>query len=161
MSAPTSQEAGALALIATASDPDKIRRIADKARGISELVERAALRRIIELESRGEVGTVEHDCWSMILAVEAIRRQVRGKKSPMNRLRPKIAREGEVAALEYLARNRSDGFQEVLEYGMPELTAEAIVIRHGSPTFSETAVRMARKRLEEAGLDSDAVSIGN
>jgi hypothetical protein len=91
----------------------------------------------------------------MILAVEEIRRQVRGRKSPMNRLRPKIEREGERAALEYLALHESDGFREVLEYGLPELSAEAIVIRHGEPTFSAKALRSARERLENAGFDPD------
>ena len=76
----------------------------------------------------------------------------------MNRLRPKIEREGPTAALEYLALNKSEGFSEVLDYGLPELTAEAIVIRHGEPTFSAKAISEARMRLVDAGFDPDVVS---
>ena len=153
-----SDEQRALDYIASCSDPDKIRSIARKAHGKSDHVEKAALRRIVEIESKGTSGTVEFDCWKMILAVEEIRRQVRGRRSPMNRLRPKIAREGERAALEYLALHESDGFKEVLAYGMPELSAEAIVIRHGAPAFSDKAIASARARLEDAGFDPDTIS---
>lgn len=76
----------------------------------------------------------------------------------MNRLRPKIERGGPIASLEYLALKKSDGFTEVIEYGLPELTAEAIVIRHGEPTFSARAVATARQHLLEAGYDPDDVS---
>lgn len=155
---PSPQEVQALAVIAASDDADKVRGIARNARGKSALVERAALRRMVVLQSKGEQGTVEYDCWGMILAVEEIRRQIRGRKSPMNRLRPKIEREGERAALEYLALHESDGFTEVLEYGVPELSAEAIVIRHGEPTFSAKAVASARARLESAGYDPDRVA---
>ena len=151
-------EQRALEYIASCSDVEKVRSIARKAHGKSDVVEQAALRRVIVLESKGTPGTVEYDCWQMILAVEEIRRQVRGRKSPMNRLRPKIEREGERAALEYLALHESDGFREVLEYGVPELSAEAIVIRHGEPTFSAKAIRSARERLERAGYDPDKVA---
>ena len=73
----------------------------------------------------------------------------------MNRLRPKIQREGERAALEYLALHESEGFSEVIDYGMPEFSAEAIVVRHGVPIFSEDAVAMAKARLRNRGFDPD------
>ena len=151
----SSDETRALALIAALTEVEKVRAISRNARGKSELVELAALRKIATLEAQGEPGTVENDCWRMILAVEEIRRRVRGKRSPMNRLRPKIEREGERAALEYLALNESDGFKEVLQYGVPELSAEVIVIHHGEPTFTSKAVDAARHRLSEAGYDAD------
>lgn len=154
----TFDEQRALSLIAALSDPEAIRSIARKAAGKHPTVERAALRRMVILQSEGEEGSAENDCWKMVLAVEEIRRQIRGRKSPMNRLRPKIEREGEVAALEYLALHESDGFKEVLEYGLPELSAEAIVVRHGHPTFSAKAVDAARLRLARAGYDPDKVA---
>ncbi len=153
-------EKRSLDTIATAVDPKILRSMANNARGKSDLVERAALRRIVELESKGATGSVESDCWTMILAVEEIRRHKRGRQSPMNRLRPKIEKDGEIASLEYLALHESDGFREVLEYGMPELAAEAIVIRHGTPTFSAVAVTKARERLQSVGLDPDAIAQG-
>ena len=129
-----------------------LRKLLDNARGVSGIVEKAAFRRIVALSSSDQSSEVARDCWSMIYAVEELRRLERGRKSPMNRLRPKIAREGEVAALEYLALHKSDGFQEVVDYGCPDLLAEAIVIRHGTPPFSERAVEAAKARLAVAGL---------
>ena len=151
-------EQRALQFIAACEDVEKVRAVGRNARDKSKIVEQAALRRIIALESHGAPGTVERDCWQMIFAVEEIRRQKRGRKSPMNRLRPKIDREGERSALEYLALHESDGFREVLAYGMPELSAEAIVLRHGEPTFSAKAVRAAKERLEREGFDPAKVA---
>ena len=68
-------------------------------------------------------------------------------------MRPKIEREGEKAALAYCAMSETDGFTEVLDYGLPEYTAEAIIL--GYPTeFSDPELqKSAMKRLEEAGID--------
>ena len=154
----TTLEQRALENIASSGDVDLVRRIARNAKGKSLAVEKATVRRIAVLEAKGPDGSVESDCWKMVLTVEEIRRQVRGKKSPMNRLRPKIERDGPVASLEYLALKKNDGFAEVIEYGLPELTAEAIVIRHGEPMFSARAVSTARQHLQHAGYDPDKVS---
>lgn len=151
-------EKAALERISTCNEPDDLRKIANNARSKSPEVERAALRRLAVIQSSNEGDPVAKDCWTMIFAVEEVRRQIRGRKSPMNRLRPKIAREGEIAALEYLACNESEGFSEVLEYGMPEFSAEAIVIRYGEPTFSPTAVNSARERLISRDLDPDELA---
>ena len=151
-------EQEALDRIAHSTKADDLRRIARNARGKSERVEKAALKRIVTIESKGEFGSVAFDCWTMVLAVEEVRRQLRGRKAPMNRLRPKIAREGERAALEYLALHESEGFREVLEYDMPEYAAESIVVRHGQPTFSDKAILKARQRLTNAGFDPDELA---
>lgn len=151
----TPQELKALERIGLSTSQDDLRKIAKNALGKSPVVEQAALRRLVAIQVDGKLDAVSRDCWVMVLAVEAVRHQVRGRKAPMNRLRPKIANEGERAALEYLALHESDGFSEVLEYGMPEYSAEAIVIRHGEPTFSAKAIRAARTRLEKTGLDPD------
>ena len=101
-------------------------------------------------------GTPQHDCWVMINTVEELRREEirRGagrKVWRMNHLRPKIDREGEVAALEYCALKETEGFREVLGYGLPELTAEAIVLRHPE-TFGERVRQVARDRLTREGV---------
>lgn len=69
-------------------------------------------------------------------------------------MRPKIEKDGEIGALEYCALNKTEGFDEVMDYGTPELTAEAIVLRHQSH-FSPAAISAARARLEERGVMVD------
>lgn len=91
----------------------------------------------------------------MVHAVEALRRLNGRKVTRMHRMRPKIEKDGEIGALEYCALNKTDGFDEVMEYGMPELTAEAIVLRHASH-FSAIALLAARARLEGSGVQVDA-----
>ena len=153
-------EQKALASIATATDPAALRQLIRNARGKSAAIERAAFRRLVAISAKDAPGTLEHDCWSMIHAVEELRRASGRPVSRMNRMRPKIEREGEVAALEYCALNETEGFREVLDYGAPELTAEAIVLRHEA-RFSPEARAAARRRLESAGVDvATAIAAG-
>ena len=56
-----------------------------------------------------------------------------------------------------LDTKQTDGFRMLLERDMPELTGEAIVLRH--PSRFEAAVAFAaRARLEASGVDVAAVS---
>ncbi|RWQ16137.1 hypothetical protein [Mesorhizobium sp.] len=154
----TTEETKALARIESTTDPAALRQIAINARGKSENVEREALRRLATVSATHAPGTVGHDCWAMVHAVEELRRLNGRKVSRMNRMRPKIEREGEIAALEYCALNQTEGFSEVMNYGMPELTAEAIVLRHRDH-FSQAAIAAARARLTAAGVQID--DLGN
>lgn len=72
----------------------------------------------------------------------------------MNRLRPKILKEGAVEALAYCARNRTEGFDEVIAYGMPELTAEAIVLSMPEAFPDKILRQIASDRLTAAGVDA-------
>ena len=87
----------------------------------------------------------------MVYIIEEIRRETGRKVWRMHRLRPKIQREGEIAALEYCARTETDGFEEVLGYGLPELTAEAIVLKYPE-AFPVETLAAARNRLLAAGV---------
>ncbi|MGB3739184.1 MAG: hypothetical protein WA948_07505 [Pontixanthobacter sp.] len=65
----------------------------------------------------------------MILAIEEVRSQARGRRSAMNRLRPSIKKKGERAALEASALHESDGFQEVLDYGLdPDVLSQRAMV---------------------------------
>ncbi len=145
-------EMRALANVEACDDLAALRTILKNARGKSEAVEKAAFAKIVRVSAGGQDDKVARDCWEMIYAVEELRYLDRGKRAPMHRLRRKIQNDGERASLEYLALNKSEGFQEVVNYGFPELLAEKIVLKHGSPTFSAKAVAAAKRRLEEAGL---------
>jgi len=147
-------EKKALSHIAMETDPEALLQIARNARGKLPIVEKAALRRLAEVSAKHNPGTVEHACWQMVHAVEALRRLKGRKVARMHRMRPKIERDGEIGALEYCALKKTDGFDEVMDYGMPELTAEAIVLRHRDH-FSPAALAAARTRLKERGVQVD------
>lgn len=143
-------ERRALDHIASEDNVENLRQVWENARGKSKLVEKAAFRRLIHLSASHHPGTSEHDCWLMVHTIEQLRRGS-GRTWRMNRMRPKIEREGEVAALEYCALHETDGFSEVLDYGLPEMTAEAIVLRHQA-RFTSKAVTAAGDRLAKVGI---------
>jgi hypothetical protein len=148
----TVQEFKALDRIALMTDPKDLRQTLNNARGKSSVVERAAFLRLAAVSAKHAPGSVQHECWMMVHAVEELRR-LAGRKVPrMNRMRPKIAKDGEVAALEYCALHETDGFAEILQYGAPELTAEAIVLKFPDH-FSAAAIGAARARLKGAGVE--------
>ncbi|MCF6118422.1 hypothetical protein L2449_16210 [Mesorhizobium muleiense] len=150
----TEAEKKALLHIATETDAAALLQIARNARGKSPTVEKAALRRLTEVSAKHTPGTVEHACWQMVHAVEALRRLDGRKVARMHRMRPKIEKDGEIGALEYCALKKTVGFDEVMDYGTPELTAEAIVLRHPIH-FSPAALAAARARLEQKGVQVD------
>lgn len=159
----TEIEQRTLAEIAESNSVDDLRRRVGNATGKSEVVRLAAFARLISVSASDQSDPVARACWEMVYTIEEIRRE-NGKSWRMNRLRPRIEREGEHASLEYCARNRTDGFQEVLDYGLPEYTAEAIVLSFPD-AFSDTKLRkIASDRLSEAGIDPtrfDRLKVGN
>jgi hypothetical protein len=51
-----------------------------------------------------------------------------------------------------LSDKETDGFRMLLERGMPELTGEAIVLRHPK-SFEPEVLTAARQRLSRAGVE--------
>ena len=96
----------------------------------------------------------------MVHTIEGVRKELGRPVWRMNRLRPKIEKDGEIAALEYCARNRTDGFDEVLKYELAEFTAEAIILRFPDTFTDENLREIARTRLVEAGVDVEAAVKG-
>lgn len=158
MSEITSAEVNALAQIARSTSIEGLRTIRANARGKSEAVWKAALERQIDLAASAYDDPVARDCWRMVLSVEELRREGGRRVWRMNKLRPKIDRDGERAALEYCALNKTDGFQEILDYGLPHYLAEAIVLRHPS-AFTVEVRDKAAQRLTKAGVDLQALAI--
>jgi hypothetical protein len=103
-------------------------------------------------------GTVEHDFWQTIHAFEHVLSEERGRTTRLARTRQKVARVGEVRTLQDWAMSdkSTDGFTMLLERNMPELTGEAIVLRHARQ-FGAEVVAAARNRLEAAGIDVAAL----
>ncbi|SHI82352.1 hypothetical protein [Wenxinia saemankumensis] len=157
MSEITAQERAALGVIETTEDPDRLRAFIENARRLkSAVVERAAFARLCLVQPEATPGTVEHDVWASIHALEEMMRDERGKTVRLSRTRQKIERDGEakMAADLTLKPTASAGFDDLIARGHPELTFEAVVLRHPRTFDDETKVAAAT-RLSAAGLDPD------
>lgn len=153
----TPPEQAALQQIAILEDAQKLRSLIDNARRLKSLVvERAAFARLCIVQPQSDVGSVEHDVWQSIHALEEMHRLSRGKTIRLTRTRQKIARDGEIQTVADLALkpDASQGFIDLIALGHPELTFEAVVIRHPA-MFTETVQSAARLRLGASGINAD------
>lgn len=147
---PETPEDRALSLVASCADPENLSRLAENARasGASE-VEHAALLKLYSVMPSAKPGTFEHDVWQSIYALEGALKRERGKTTLLARTRQKIARDGELRSVADLVTGKeSAGFQMLIDRGMPELTFEAVALRHPGH-FEQGVLHAARKRLSE------------
>ncbi|MGE4251301.1 MAG: hypothetical protein AB7F09_18090 [Parvibaculaceae bacterium] len=151
-----------LALIEVCEDPEKLRTWISNSRasGATEIAEKA-FRRLVAILPEEKPGTVEHDFWQTIYAFEHVLTEERGKTTRLARTRQKVARVGEIQTLKdwALSDKSTDGFAMLLERNMPELTGEAIVLRHRDK-FNVEVVAAAERRLAEAGIDVGSLPRG-
>jgi hypothetical protein len=150
------EERAALGRIPHMTDPARLRTLVANARTRgAAAVERAAFARLCAVQPEGEPGTMAHDVWSTIFATEELLRLERGRATRLTRTRQKIARDGEaltVTALT-LSETAAQGFADLIARGHPELTFEAVVLRHPD-AFSADVAEAARARLAGAGVDT-------
>jgi hypothetical protein len=137
------------------SDPKLVRGLLENAKraGRQDLVLRCQVR-LAKLEGARYETELEQEFWAALAAAEELASQKNGKKTRLSRTRQKVARVGIKKCLEDWAfhTGTTQGFDILVEGGHPELTGEAIVVRHASE-FSEEAVASARKRLTDHGID--------
>ncbi|WAP70804.1 hypothetical protein [Jiella pelagia] len=160
MADPSQAERNALAAIVKTTDPDVLRNLIKNARRLgSETVMKAAFSRLCEVQPGASPGSLEHDVWQSIFALEEMLRDERGKTVRLNRTRQKIGRDGERKTVSDLTLKStpSEGFHDLVQRGYPELTFEAVVLRHPQD-FDDQTTAAARVRLIDAGLDPEAVS---
>lgn len=138
-----------IAFIETCDIPRKLRQLLAQAKSSGTTVlEEAAFARLVELEPQELPGSLEYD---FLRCTEAFERVIGTRLSP---IRQKVAREGTEQVL--LDIIQADGMNEDtrarLDQGLPELTTEALVLRHPD-RFGPTTRDTARARLTEAGVN--------
>ena len=145
----------ALAAIARLTDADQLRQFRENAQRMgASAVADAAFRRLLEILPEQVPGSIEHDFWMTIHAFEEVLRDERGKTVRLSRTRQKINRVGVKQTLMDFATSKAptDGFNMLIERGMPELTGEALILKH-STSFDLEVRTGAKQRLENAGVD--------
>ncbi|RVM09361.1 hypothetical protein [Sinorhizobium meliloti] len=144
-----------LDLVESCDDPERLRSWIKNAQDKGEpLVADAAFRRLVSVLPKEKPGSMEHDFWQTIHAFESLLSEERGKTTRLARTRQKVARVGEARTLQdwAVSAKSTNGFTMLLERKMPELTGEAIILRHAHQ-FDVEVVEAARRRLEDAGVD--------
>jgi len=146
----------ALLFISRCSDPKQLRQVSLNAwRKGDEQVRRAAQLRLYEILPADKPGTLEYDVWQSIHALEGELSDERGKTTRLARTRQKIARDGELGTVADLVLGKmSEGFRMLIERDMPQLTFEAVALKHAS-RFTADVVSAAKQRLLEAGFNPE------
>lgn len=114
----------------------------------------AAFQKLISIVPGERPGTLEHAFWRTMQAFEQILTEERGKTTRLARTRQKVQRVGVKETLIGFAMHptSTQGFDMLIERGLPELTGEAIVLRHRNE-FSDEVVEAAANRLKRVGVD--------
>ena len=137
------------------SDPKLVRSLLQNAQkaGRSDLVFQCQVR-LAKLAGQRYDNQIEQEFWAAVSAAEELATAKNGKTTRLNRTRQKVARVGVMKCLEDWAfhKGTTQGFDILVEGGHPELTGEAIVVRHAAE-FSPEAVAAARQRLVSSGID--------
>lgn len=138
----------ALGYIDGCADPDKLKRMIENARRLGDTeVERAASLKLYAVLPSAQPGTVEHDVWRSVFALEDALKSERGRTTLLGRTRQKIKKDGEVRTVNDLVLGKpSDGFRMLVERGMTDHTFEAVALRHPQ-SFSEEVSTAAKLRL--------------
>lgn len=149
----------AISYIGQCMDPDKLQQLATNAanQGDSE-IERIALLKLYSVKPKHDPDTLEHDVWQSIYGLEGALKRERGKTILLSRTRQKIARDGELKTVSDLITGKaSEGFAMLIERGMPELTFEALCLKHPDK-FSEEVRAQAEQRLTDAGIKLELIN---
>jgi hypothetical protein len=145
-----------LAFIASCTGPEQLRVLMHRARDRGETeVAKAAFKKLVSI--------VQYDFWKAINATEQMLSDSRGKTTRLARTRQKVGRVGIIQVLIDWALvpvgQETEGFRMLIDWQMPELTGEAIVLHHPN-SFDQHILDAARKRLENVGVDVDKM-LGN
>jgi hypothetical protein len=143
-----------LAQIARCAEPALLRRwIKNAEKAGSAAVERAARLRLYEVLPSASPGTLEYDVWQSIYALEDLEGRKKGKTVRLQRTRNMLKERKEAGTVAHLVlkRSASAGFRMLLDYELPELTFEALVLKHRE-RFDAHVIEAARDRLSSEGV---------
>lgn len=137
-----------LAYIARCTDAAKLRNIiANAGKAGDAEVQRAARLRLYAVSPARMPGTLEHDVWQSIFALEDALSDENGKTTRLSRTRQKIGRDGEHKTVTDLILGKpSAGFAMLVERSMIEYTFEAVALRFAD-IFADEVLTAARGRL--------------
>lgn len=148
-----------MAFIAQSDDAERLAALTRNARaqGAADVAD-AAFRKLVSLVPAEKRGTVEHDFWQAVQAFEFTLTEERGKTTRLSRTRQKVVKVGVVQILTEWATDAhpTEGFKMLVELGMPELTGEAVALRH-TKHFAAPVLEAARQRLTAAGVDLNSL----
>ena len=118
---------------------------------------RAARLRLYSILPAAEPGSLEHDVWASIFALEELEAERRGKTVRLQRTRTLIRDVGERECVErlLLKSTPSSGFAMLVDYQMPHLLFEAVALRHRDQ-FSAEAIDNAEARMSRIGPEKPA-----
>ena len=112
-----------------------------------------AFRRLCHLQGLDQSDPLHCAFYQTLAAYEQLLTEKNGRNTPASRTRQKLRNKGVVQCLEDWAVSRvpTDGYNLLIQQGMPELTGEYIVLRYPN-RFSERAQVAARDRLSKSGV---------
>ena len=144
---------------ATISDPKLVRNLLKNAEaaGRSDLVLQCQLR-LAEIAGQAYDDQLEREFWTAVAAAEEIATEKNGRTTRLTRTRQKAKRVGVIQCLVDWALDpkTTQGFAILVDGGRPQLTGEAIVVRHAQK-FPSDAVRAAEAKLRKHGIDPTKV----
>ncbi|MHA1546630.1 MAG: hypothetical protein ACTSUY_09440 [Alphaproteobacteria bacterium] len=143
-------------------DASKISQMTDK-NGLQNLMENArklerddvywlAFKRKCALEGMNMEDPLEREFYEVLNAYEELLTIKNGRTTKAARTRQKLAKKGiEKCLLDWALGSATEGFKLLLDKGLPELTAEHLVVKYRD-RFPPEAVKAAEDRLAEYGV---------
>jgi hypothetical protein len=112
-----------------------------------------ALRQLCRAEGRNIDDPLESEFAAVMRALEEALTEQSGRTKRLSRTRQKLARAGVRKTLADLALKLqpSMGFLKLVEFGMADMSAEALILKYASE-FETEVVLAAKERLEKFGV---------
>lgn len=139
--------------IAQMNDGKRLRNLMENARRLDRNdVYWQAFRRLCSLEGMNCDDPLERAFYDVLNAYEELLTEKHGRTTKAMRTRQKLANKGVAQCLiDWALGAPTDGFRLLIDNGLPELTAEYLLVKFES-RFPRKAVDAARIRLMDAGV---------
>jgi len=119
-----------------------------------------AFKQLCSLEGMAYEDPVERDFYDVLNAYEELLTEKHGRTTRASRTRQKLKNKGvEQCLIDWALGDPTAGFKLLLEKGLPELTAEHLVVKHAK-RFPETVVKAAGERLALEKAASQSMNAG-